>query len=166
MEHWRVSVLSPDTDNSPYRRATFRYTPLLPLVLSPTLVHPLFGKFVLLMASLAITPILLSMTSHPVPVHLLWTLNPLVMNITTRGSPEALVVLPVIAFLALLKRRRIAPAGVVWAIAVGWKLYPLIYGPAVWVHLARNGWFGKDVWRFGMAAMGTLFCVNMILWSM
>jgi phosphatidylinositol glycan class M len=178
LEHRRVGLPATQEQTtidrnicSPYRRATFRYTPLLPLLLSPTLLHPLLGKLTLLLSSLLVTPLLLSISPRQSrwPAHILWTLNPLVMNITTRGSPEALVVLPVIAFLALLKRGKIGMAGGVWAVAVGWKLYPIIYGPAVWTFLARRGrggWLRRDVWTSALSAVGSFTVINGALWSM
>jgi phosphatidylinositol glycan class M len=96
---------------SPYLRPTFRYTPLLPLLLSPTVLHPLLGKLVLVPISLCIPYILLwrprspkwaPALARPLSTHLLWTLNPLVLNITTRGSPEAVPVLLVVLTLHFL----------------------------------------------------------------
>jgi len=88
------------------------------------------------------------------------------MNITTRGSPEALIVLPVVSFLYLLKRGRVGVAGIFWALAVSWKLYPIIYGVSIWAYLSKKGWFGRDVWKFGFFALGIFTTLNGVLWSM
>lgn len=166
----------------PYQRATFRYTPLLPLLLSPALVYPLLGKLALSLISLVIPYALLCGTRavrgeerSPLfwPVHLLWTLNPFVLNITTRGSPEAIIVLLVVALVACLRKRPSrsgtseAGAAVLLALAVSYKIYPATYIPSIWSELAkRHGWFGAAVWRFGAIAAGTLLLVNGSLWSM
>lgn len=189
---------------SPYNRATFRYTPLLPLILSPALLHDLLGKLVLSAISLAVPLALLSrrpMSTLPQtiqtsaqrrhddrspyfwPVHLLWTLNPFVLNITTRGSPEAIIVLMVVACFAHLRRYSSiataaaksdskssdlaaeAGAAVLFALAVSFKIYPVIYTPTIWAVLRRRHWLlGWGVWRFGLIAAVALGTINGVLW--
>ena len=171
---------------SPYKRQTFRYTPLLPLVLSPALIHPLLGKVVLSLLSLCI-PLLLLEPPTPaskLATHLLWTFNPLVINITTRGSPEAIVLLLVVATFTFL--RKAVPrvhrtssellgnafkwelyAGLFYALAISWKIYPVIYAPAIWAHLScHHGRFGWAIWRFGIVTLVCLLIVNVPLWAM
>lgn len=189
-------LLQAETGSSPYERATFRYTPLLPLLLSPALVHPLFGKLALSLISLTVPFVLLAGTKQTGtqgaaarggrsslfwPVHLLWTLNPFVLNITTRGSPEAIIVLLVVALVACLREvptqsgrravnqssvNREAAAAVLLALAVSYKIYPAVYIPSIWSELSkRHGWFGGAVWRFGAIAAVCLALVNGALWS-
>ncbi|AAW41612.1 conserved hypothetical protein [Cryptococcus deneoformans JEC21] len=161
----------------PYDRATFRYTPLLPLFLSPALIHPLLGKCLLALPSLLI-PLLLLTGPDPAPfwpTHLLWTINPFVLSITTRGSPEAAICFLVVTlhyFLRLGSRNEKKGAGetraaIVLALAVSWKIYPAIYIPAIWKELsARWGWFGMRVWRFGLIVASSFVLINGALWSM
>lgn len=179
--------------------------------MSPSLVQPLLGKLLLTIISLCVPLLLLwdpRASQHPFsddadsrpagfwPTHLLWTLNPFVMNITTRGSPEAVIVLLVIATLACLRaaeaahQQRLANvratpraervriedgrttkweirAAVLLALAVSYKIYPAIYVPPIWSVLARrHGWLGLGVWRFGLVAATTVLAVNGVLWSM
>jgi phosphatidylinositol glycan class M len=186
---------------SPYHRGTFRYTPLLVLVLSPALVAPVLGRLVLVALTLALPSLLLADPAVPFwTTHLLWTLNPIVLNITTRGSPEALACLLTAALVVFLRRAGLgslsskalrnpkstnantnakpampaesresakweAAAAVVLALAASYKIYPVIYVPAIWTALARrHGWFGARVWRFGLIAGGTAVGVNAALW--
>ena len=111
------------------------------------------------------------------PTHLLWTLNPFVLNITTRGSPEATIVLLVVLTLYCLRKsdhsvgvdkaRWESLTAVTWALSISWKIYPVIYGVAIWAHLSkRHGLFGWPVWRFGLVALATFAAVNGVLWSM
>jgi phosphatidylinositol glycan class M len=184
-QHWRVSTVALCLDtaqrliSSPYERATFRYTPLLPLILSPSLIHPLLGKLTLSLLSLLVPYFLLE---GPNPAgfwttHALWTLNPFVLNITTRGSPEAIIVLLVVITLYYLRKadepgtvhrgRYESLAAVAWAASVSWKIYPVIYGVAIWSSLsARHGLFGRSVWRFGLVSLATFVLFNGALWSM
>ncbi|WVF72086.1 hypothetical protein IAT40_006898 [Kwoniella sp. CBS 6097] len=206
----------------PYERATFRYTPLLALLISPSLIHPLLGRLLLVIISLCIPPLLLSLprsgsvrnpiptptpssSSRPSPsptqsrsqnsqcsfwaVHGLWTLNPFVLNITTRGSPESIICLLVILLLVSLKRGKEVQAAVWLGLAVSWKIYPAVYVPAIWTYLAvyeksrqpasvvrgqtkgelerstSGGWFGWRVWRFGLVAASTFGLMNGLLWT-
>jgi len=163
---------------SPYERATFRYTPLLPLLLSSSIIHPLLGKLTLVSISLLVTPLLLASGAPFWPTHLLWTLNPFVLNITTRGSPESIIVVLVVMLLLCLRNSNRAPnedEKVVWetfaaitlAIAISWKIYPIIYVPAIWALLAkRYGWLGGEVWWFGLVTLASLVIINGSLWSM
>jgi phosphatidylinositol glycan class M len=158
------------------------------------LLHPILGKLTFSILSLAVPLILLSGPSPSPfwPTHLLWTLNPFVLNITTRGSPEAIIVLLVAATLTCLRRASVSVtangnskgkqnksgsgseeqkwemgAAVMYALAVSWKIYPVIYAPAIWAHLAqKHGWLGREVWMFGLGALSTLVLVNGALWSM
>ncbi|OWZ79846.1 phosphatidylinositol glycan, class M [Cryptococcus neoformans Bt85] len=160
----------------PYDRATFRYTPLLPLFLSPALIHPLLGKSLLALPSLLV-PLLLLTGPDPAPfwpTHLLWTINPFVLSITTRGSPEAAICFLVIALhycLRLGSENKTKGAGetraaIMLALAVSWKIYPAIYIPAIWKELStRWGWLGVRVWRFGFIAASSFILINGALWS-
>lgn len=165
---------------SPYERATFRYTPLLVLVLSPALVSPILGRLVLVGLTLALPPVLLSSGSDFWTTTALWTLNPIVLNITTRGSPEALACLLTAALVVALRnaglglafpkadsRRWQDAAAVLLALSASYKIYPVIYVAPIWTALAgKYGWLGLPVWRFGIVAASTALVVNFALWSM
>ena len=187
------------TQCSPYQRATFRYTPLLPLLLSPTVTHPLLGKLLLVPISLAVPLILLWSPNDDTarlgegqapfwPTHLLWTLNPFVLNITTRGSPEAVIICLVVATIGCLRAAGIRSdhktgkvdaqstststsweiyAAILYALSISYKIYPVIYAPSIWVSLSRrHGWLRWDIWRFGMVTVVTMMIINGLLFSM
>ncbi|WRT67260.1 uncharacterized protein IL334_004227 [Kwoniella shivajii] len=180
----------------PYERSTFRYTPLLPLLISPTLIYPLLGRLILVFTSLLIPSLLLSLpNARPSPksmttpikstvipqtttttsttrrdnfwsTHLIWTLNPFVMNITTRGSPESIICLLVILTLSKLRKGDLVQAAIWLGLSISWKIYPAIYIPTIWSFLSkRHGWFGKGIFRFGFIVLLTLISTNGLLWS-
>ena len=78
---------------SPYLRHTYRYTPLLAYLLLPNLLIPCFGKLIFilsdLLAGLVISKLLALNTQHPL-YNAIWLLNPLVFNISTRGSSDSI----------------------------------------------------------------------------
>ena len=161
------------------------------MILSPALIHDVLGKALLSLISLAVPFVLLSNRTATEkealfwPVHLLWTLNPIVLNITTRGSPEAIIVLIVVACFAALRRGAYrgrdgvvvgtageaktgeARAAVLFALAVSFKIYPAIYTPTIWAALRRrHGLFGNGIWRFGAIAATATGLINGSLWLM
>ncbi|EST09968.1 Mannosyltransferase, DXD [Kalmanozyma brasiliensis GHG001] len=113
------------TVGDPYARPTYRYTPFLAAVLSP--IHLFgwtnFGKYVFAASDLLCAVLMWLILDGRRPqgsyagayVHLpglLWILNPMVAQISTRGSSEALVGLFVLSFLYFfLKANPEAPLG-------------------------------------------------------
>ncbi|BCS05340.1 glycosylphosphatidylinositol-alpha 1,4 mannosyltransferase I [Aspergillus luchuensis] len=139
---------------SPYERDTYRYTPLLAWLLLPTswsgpsLLFS-FGKalFALsdVLAGWLIARSLVSAYGMDAPRALkyasFWLLNPMVANISTRGSSEGLLGVLVIALLWAVLRRRVVLAGVLLGLSVHFKIYPFIYGVSIiwWLDRERDG---------------------------
>ncbi|KAF2453858.1 GPI mannosyltransferase 1, partial [Lineolata rhizophorae] len=144
---------------TPYRRHTYRYTPLLAWLLFPTTCSPRwlwfsFGKVLFaagdVVAGVLIAAILrkskdkggLGMdTEIAMRFAAVWLLNPMVAQISTRGSAEGLVDTIVVALLWAVLERRVKLAGVLLGLAVHVKIYPFIYGGAVlwWMDEERMG---------------------------
>ncbi|KAK4635634.1 GPI mannosyltransferase 1 [Fulvia fulva] len=122
---------------SPYDRATYRYTPLLAWILLPTTWGGLwfeFGKALFaagdVVAGWLIFRILRT-DGMPVGRALkfasIWLLNPMVANISTRGSSEGLLAVLVVALLWAVKSRRVIVGGCLLGLGVHFKIYPFIY---------------------------------------
>ncbi|KXN86908.1 GPI mannosyltransferase 1 [Leucoagaricus sp. SymC.cos] len=151
-------ILQPSQDNKaqgpPYTRHTYRYTPLLALLLTPNIfLHPSFGKYIfaacdiingLLIYNLLMNHILPSSTTRTstktlpsaidgmrakatlyTTVHLL---NPMVFSISTRGSSESVISLFVLLILHALFNERWTTAALFLGLSTHWKIYPVIYG--------------------------------------
>ncbi|KAJ1044506.1 hypothetical protein NDA11_004492 [Ustilago hordei] len=109
----------------PYARPTYRYTPFLAAILSPIHVFGWtnFGKYIFAVSDLLCAVFMWLIldgrrpqgSSAGIYVHLpglLWILNPMVAQISTRGSSEALVGLLVLSFIYFfLKANPEAPLG-------------------------------------------------------
>ena len=147
---------------SPYRRETYRYTPLLAWLLLPTAWGGTawfsFGKVLFGAADILAGWLLYCIlrgedaqatqakpasargTSLPTDAALrfaaVWLLNPMPAQISTRGSSEGLLGAMVVGLLWAVLRRRIALAGFLLGLAVHFKIYPFIYVPAIVLHLA------------------------------
>lgn len=126
---------------SPYDRATYRYTPLLAWLLYPTTFGGLWFEFgkAMFAAGDVITGwlILLVLRSRGMPTERamkfasIWLLNPMVANISTRGSSEGLLAVIVVALLWAIVQRRWILAGVFLGFGVHFKIYPFIYATSI-----------------------------------
>lgn len=123
---------------SPYDRATYRYTPLLAWLLYPTTWGGLWFEFgkALFAAGDIITGWLAfkALREHQgmgvegaMKFASIWLLNPMVANISTRGSSEGLLAVVVVALLWAVLQKRIVLAGALLGLGVHLKVYPFIY---------------------------------------
>ena len=127
---------------SPYRRTTYRYTPLLAYLLTPNLlVHKHWGK-VLFSIGDVLVGLLIGwiLPSKHRRYALLWFYNPMSAVIATRGSYESLVAATVLAMLYHAKQQhgRAWITGALLALAVHLKIYPIIYSLALYFHMDRS----------------------------
>jgi phosphatidylinositol glycan class M len=143
---------------SPYTRETYRYTPLLALLLIPNeWLHPSFGKYLfaacdilngVLIYKLLVAVILppnvkstkdklsstqttsfsRSSTSLATFYASLHLLNPLVFTISTRGSSESIVTSLVLLTLYCALHDRWDAAAILLGASTHWKVFPVIYG--------------------------------------
>lgn len=127
----------------PYHRATYRYTPLLALLLTPNaFLHRHFGKLLFAVADLIVGYQLRSLLlRRRVPKRIaercshVWLFHPLSINVSTRGSMESIVLVFLLGSLHALLSHRTAAAAALLAAAVHMKPYPAIYIPAYLVCL-------------------------------
>lgn len=127
---------------SPYDRATYRYTPLLAWLLYPTTWGGPwfeFGKCLFAFGDI-LTGFLIARSlteqagfsrDRALKYASIWLLNPMVANISTRGSSEGLVVAMVVPILLQALRGRIWICGFLLGVAVHVKIYPFVYAAAV-----------------------------------
>ncbi|KAL9080575.1 MAG: hypothetical protein Q9157_000717 [Trypethelium eluteriae] len=130
------------TGRSPYMRDTYRYTPLLAWMLYPTAwggIWFLFGKLLFafgdIIAGGFVYRILRDGADMP-PARALkftsiWILNPMVAQISTRGSSEGLLGMIIMALLWSVLQKRIVLAGCLLGFAVHLKIYPFIYAASI-----------------------------------
>lgn len=143
----------------PYARDTYRYTPLLAWMLLPTAWEGAapwstltfaFGKALFALADVLagwlVVQLLRQCYRFPNEralryVAAVWLWNPMVANISTRGSAEGLLGVLVAALLWATLTRRAVLAGVILGLAVHFKIYPFIYGVSIlwWWDAERDG---------------------------
>lgn len=166
---------------SPYSRETYRYTPLLAYILYPTTYWFNFGKLVFavsdVVAGWAVYTILLRQGAREQQAlwysACTWLLNPMVATISTRGSSEGLLGVMVIGLLWAATSNRTALAGVLLGLATHFKIYPVIYAPAILLSMEHDAaftlstsltWIRDFVTRkrviFGLSALSTFVALN------
>ncbi|KAF7999525.1 hypothetical protein HF325_006201 [Metschnikowia pulcherrima] len=175
---------------SPYRRETYRYTPLLAWMLIPNawggvFVH--YGKFLFMLCDL-LTGILISRTlsrsKHTLTTKSnlillsLWLLNPMVITISTRGSSESVLTFIIMLSVDQYLSGRYVEAAFWLGLSIHFKIYPIIYLPAFMYHMTAGGksfaglrnfpilnWLNKSNVKFLMMTVMSLMAWNVIMYS-
>lgn len=135
--------------SSPFERSTYRYTPLLALLLTPNIfLHDSFGKILFslvdILVGILINKILsLQHTSENLKsiCTLLWLYNPFVIIISTRGNADSVAVLLVTLTLYTFLQDKYILAGFLHAISVHFRLYPLIFSIPMYFSLRGGNYF-------------------------
>ncbi len=145
---------------SPYERPTYRYPPLLALLLVPNhiLGSALWGKILFVLADTVLVKLVydvvlerdlgldkkvISAQKHALSWALVWALNPLSAVICTRGSSDAVTnALVLLTVRGVLRGRRrgssktLFVAGMTFGLAVHLRMYPIIYLLAFLLYLS------------------------------
>lgn len=139
---------------SPYDRDTYRYTPLLAWIVLPTNWGSAmfgFGKVLFaaadLLAGYFVVVILRKQYKMPADRALkyacIWLLNPMVANISTRGSSESLLGVLATALLWAVLQNQIVLASLILGFAVHFKIYPFIYAASIFWYLGTSNKAGR-----------------------
>jgi len=174
-ERWKIYI------GNPYDRATYRYTPLLAILLLPNVnFHPLFGKFLFSAADLGIALIQYRLLTTRKPsstvtqkrtakvlVTSIWIFNPFVANISTRGSTESILGFVILLFLHLLQEEKTNAAAMIFGLAVHFKIYPVIYAAGVLAYLSTGKtWINPKQVKFAFISFATFMFLNLVMYSM
>ncbi|XP_031483461.1 GPI mannosyltransferase 1 [Nymphaea colorata] len=120
---------------SPFGRSTYRYSPLLAIILVPnTYLHPLWGKLIFSSADLLSGWFLVYILRlRGVPENICfysvasWLCNPFTFTIGTRGNCEPLVCAMVLWIIICLMHGNILQAAFWYGLVVHFRIYPIIY---------------------------------------
>ncbi|KAI7907986.1 PEANUT1 [Cokeromyces recurvatus] len=137
---------------SPYLRETYRYTPLLAILLTPNIYwFRSFGKCLFASADLLVGYLIhriLLLRGMPSKSALkydaLWLLNPMVANISTRGNAESLLGVMVLGTLYLILNKKFYSGCALFGLSVHFKIYPVIYAVPLLMLLDNHYYDCKD----------------------
>lgn len=167
--------------DSPFGRATYRYSPLLAYLLLPNVfVHRCWGKMLFSFADLIVGKSLQAILARngispgkSLRLACLWLFCPLSINITTRGSFDALTSALLLGSTSALLGGSLCWSAIAFGVVVHLRVYPIIYAPAFALHLAGSslrtlpssvggtstGFKGFQVWRALLSRRPLLFAV-------
>lgn len=173
---------------SPYLRSTYRYTPLLSWILVPTSYGGFWfhsGKALFALSDLLAGWILMRLLlkqgqtrSTALRYASVWLLNPMVANISTRGSSEGLLCALVLSILYTSTTMPSYVSGMLLGLAVHFKIYPFIYAPTFLLALRLpplprdagmpqifNHVVSTPRTNFTLAALGTFTLLNLVMFQ-
>lgn len=163
---------------SPYDRATYRYTPILALLLLPNhLIHHTYGKLLFCTADIVVSILLyrilvkqylVSEAKAKLYIGTCWLFNPFIANISSRGSSESLLGVIVVGALALANEGRWMASSSLFGLAVHFKIYPVIYASAVLARLQAKDRVlpnGKQL-AFGAVSFAVFMLANAAMYAM
>jgi len=120
---------------SPYRRATYRYNPVLAWILVPnTFVHKAWGKVLFICFDFCTAALMekilktLHCKENIINAAIaVWLFNPITMTISCRGNAESILSALVVAVVYAIVRKNAIATGLLLAVAIHMKIYPIIY---------------------------------------
>eukprot|EP00298_Acanthocystis_sp_HF-20_P000096 c10114_g1_i1.p1 GENE.c10114_g1_i1~~c10114_g1_i1.p1 ORF type:complete len:410 (-),score=63.11 c10114_g1_i1:39-1268(-) len=170
---------------SPYKRLTYRYTPLLAYLMLPNQwLHPSFGKFLFVICDLLVGKLIhlillgrnlsnkksdasgekgyrtdtKTLINYCVSV---WLLNPLVINVSTRGNAEAFVVLLVLLSLYYVLKNQIFVGALWYGLCVHVKIYPIIFALTFCLFIGK---FHQKRWSLS-SLINSLLCRDVLVFG-
>jgi phosphatidylinositol glycan class M len=96
-------------------------------------------------------------------------LNPMILNINTRGSSESLLIAMVLLSVVAIKKAQFGRAAVLWALSVHWKVYPIVYGAPILIELHKADRGQMITWnklRFALVSASTFSALSAFCFAM
>lgn len=155
---------------SPYQRHTYRYTPLLAYILIPNAILSCFGKLLFILGDLISGYFLIKLLKLDNENHL-WSavllLNPIVFNMSTRGSSDSLASALLLSAIYYLKKNKIEKAGILFGFAVHFRIYPIIYALSfyLWINKEQKSFFTYKRLKFALISGGTFISLIGIFYA-
>ncbi|XP_015121771.1 GPI mannosyltransferase 1 [Diachasma alloeum] len=131
---------------SPYERHTYRYTPLLALILTPNiLLHSSFGKILFSLIDIIIAILMKHILMRGQCndktsgiCALVWLYCPLIIVISTRGNADSVAVFLVLLTLNYLISDNPFLSGIIHGISVHFRLYPIAFSLVMYLGISDN----------------------------
>ncbi|KAL1292151.1 GPI mannosyltransferase 1 isoform X2 [Arachis ipaensis] len=132
--------------DSPYKRTTYRYSPLLAFLLIPnSLIHRSWGKFIFSASDLLVGYFIhFILQQRKVPRKLCnycvmtWLFNPFTFTIGTRGNCEPVVCAMILWIIICLMKGNLLQSAFWYGLIVHFRIYPIIYAIPIVLVLDPN----------------------------
>ncbi|KAK7304071.1 hypothetical protein RJT34_15090 [Clitoria ternatea] len=121
--------------DSPYKRTTYRYSPLLAFLLIPnSFIHGAWGKFLFSSSDILVGYLIYYILKlRKVPENLCsysvmtWLFNPFTFTIGTRGNCEPIVCALILWIIICLMKGNVLQSAFWYGLVVHFRIYPIIY---------------------------------------
>jgi phosphatidylinositol glycan class M len=141
-----AQIIYNDKYDSPYNRATYRYTPLLAYLMLPNLLlSPAVGKLIFSAADLITGYLLYKLSfliynnkSTAAAITAGFLFNPLTITLSIRGNADILISLLIFLSILALFNKYYNLSAIILGLAIHFKIYPIIYGPAILLFINRH----------------------------
>lgn len=129
---------------SPYKKHTYRYTPLAAYIcLVNNYIDPVGGKIVFCIFDILMGLILWSIFDSinrlrkgaNIYYVAFWVFNPLVINMSTRGSNDNMISFLVFVSVYFILREQYIIGGILYGLSVHFKIYPIIYAIPFYLYI-------------------------------
>ncbi|KAK1131313.1 hypothetical protein K0M31_017600 [Melipona bicolor] len=135
--------------SSPFERDTYRYTPLLALLLTPNIfINENFGKILFSFIDIVVTVLIkkiLTLQNCNEKLQRIcaftWLYNPFTIVISTRGNADTISVFLVMLTLYLYLQDKFILAGLFHALSVHFRLYPIVFSIPMYFSLRDKRFF-------------------------
>lgn len=120
---------------SPYKRSTYRYSPLIAYLLTPnSIIHRSWGKVLFSVSDLLVGFFIRSIlklqgVSDKICLYsvMVWLFNPFTFTIGTRGNCEPIICAMVLWIILCLMKGKLIQAAFWYGLVVHLRIYPIIY---------------------------------------
>lgn len=133
-------------NRSPYNDQEYRYPPLIAAIFLPNiLINEQVGKLMLILADLSCAYLHFKLNTSQGSNRVnskfylsLWLFNPVGIAISTRGSFEPILAMLILNIISLLNLNQLILAGALYGLSIYVKIYPIIYGIAIYGFLMQK----------------------------
>ncbi|ESO90830.1 hypothetical protein LOTGIDRAFT_217696 [Lottia gigantea] len=129
---------------SPYNRATYRYTPILAFILTPNIfLSPIFGKLVFVICDVITGYLIYRIMKHvrystqqAIIYSSMWLFNPLPIAVSARGNAESVMTMLVLLTMMSLYHENVLLTAILYGLTVHFKIYPITYALTIYLCLS------------------------------
>ena len=134
---------------SPYLRDTYRYTPLLAILLSPNVfLSDVWGKLIFSVCDIIVGYLiyriqLKNKMNHDTALFCaqLWLYNPLSLTISSRGNAESFIAVLVLGTVHLISHEnqfRTLLGGLLYGLSIHMKIYPVTFALSIYLYVGNK----------------------------